>query len=124
MGTRLCIQCGNCSFVCPHSVIRSKFYHRDNLAAAPEGFQSAPINAWAFRKQSLLCRFISEDCTGCSFGYEVCPVEDRTTGKRAINIEESQRTCSGACQDRILRGSAGKREDRCQFFDRSLCSVS
>ena len=22
----LCIQCGNCSFVCPHSVIRSKYY--------------------------------------------------------------------------------------------------
>jgi pyruvate-ferredoxin/flavodoxin oxidoreductase len=27
----LCIQCGNCSFVCPHSVIRAKVYHTDNL---------------------------------------------------------------------------------------------
>ena len=24
--SELCIQCGNCSFVCPHSVIRSRFY--------------------------------------------------------------------------------------------------
>ncbi|MGA8205237.1 MAG: pyruvate:ferredoxin (flavodoxin) oxidoreductase, partial [Woeseiaceae bacterium] len=27
----LCIQCGNCSFVCPHSVIRAKFFHERAL---------------------------------------------------------------------------------------------
>jgi pyruvate-ferredoxin/flavodoxin oxidoreductase len=32
-----CIQCGNCSFVCPHSAIRAKFCHQDDLADAPEG---------------------------------------------------------------------------------------
>ncbi|MGB3005164.1 MAG: pyruvate:ferredoxin (flavodoxin) oxidoreductase, partial [Chitinophagaceae bacterium] len=44
----LCIQCGNCAYVCPHSVIRAKFYHKDYLAKAPEGFKSAPINARGF----------------------------------------------------------------------------
>ena len=38
----LCIQCGNCSFVCPHAVIRTRVYHADRLADAPEGFLSAP----------------------------------------------------------------------------------
>ena len=32
----LCIQCGNCSFVCPHSVIRSKYYDQSQVAGAPE----------------------------------------------------------------------------------------
>ncbi|PJA31529.1 MAG: pyruvate:ferredoxin (flavodoxin) oxidoreductase, partial [Zetaproteobacteria bacterium CG_4_9_14_3_um_filter_53_7] len=41
----VCIQCGNCSFVCPHSVIRAKFYHEDHLDNAPEGFPSAPVSA-------------------------------------------------------------------------------
>jgi pyruvate-ferredoxin/flavodoxin oxidoreductase len=41
----LCIQCGNCAYVCPHSVIRAKFYHKDNLEKAPDGFKYAPINA-------------------------------------------------------------------------------
>ena len=45
---QLCIQCGNCSFVCPHAVIRSKFYHKSTFDNAPEGFQSAPINAKGF----------------------------------------------------------------------------
>ncbi|HEY7274162.1 MAG TPA: 2-oxoacid:acceptor oxidoreductase family protein, partial [Actinoplanes sp.] len=40
-----CIQCGNCSFVCPHSVIRSTFYDKADLAGAPDGFPSAPLNA-------------------------------------------------------------------------------
>ncbi|MEN8803966.1 MAG: pyruvate:ferredoxin (flavodoxin) oxidoreductase, partial [Thiogranum sp.] len=41
----LCIQCGNCSFVCPHSVIRAKFYDRSRLQQAPAGFRHAPIDA-------------------------------------------------------------------------------
>ncbi|HRK20088.1 MAG TPA: pyruvate:ferredoxin (flavodoxin) oxidoreductase, partial [Hyphomicrobiaceae bacterium] len=34
----ICIQCGNCSFVCPHGVIRSKLYNKDRLDDAPESF--------------------------------------------------------------------------------------
>ena len=35
----LCIQCGNCSFVCPHSVIRTRYYNESRLADAPAGIQ-------------------------------------------------------------------------------------
>ena len=41
----LCIQCGQCSIVCPHSVIRAKYYDRGRLADAPAAFKAAPINA-------------------------------------------------------------------------------
>lgn len=82
-----CIQCGNCSFVCPHSVIRSKFYHRDHLASAPDGFRSAPINARGFPETRYSLQVYLEDCTGCKLCYEVCPVEERGDDKkRAINI--------------------------------------
>jgi pyruvate-ferredoxin/flavodoxin oxidoreductase len=37
----LCIQCGQCSFVCPHSVIRSRSYHEDKLEGARLGVQIA-----------------------------------------------------------------------------------
>ena len=40
-----CIQCGNCAFVCPHSVLRAKSYPADAIGDAPEGFLSAPLNA-------------------------------------------------------------------------------
>ena len=86
----LCIQCGNCSFVCPHSVIRSKFYHHDHLDDAPGGFKSAPINARGLPGDAIYSlQVYLEDCTGCNLCYEVCPVEDTSdTGRRAINLAE------------------------------------
>src|SRR5208282_2940197 len=41
----LCIQCGQCGFVCPHSVIRAKYYDQGRLDGAPVSFKSAPVNA-------------------------------------------------------------------------------
>ena len=57
----LCIQCGQCGFVCPHSVIRAKYYRRGpTLADAPAGFKSAPVNARGYPGVALhpavLCR--------------------------------------------------------------------
>ncbi len=82
----LCIQCGNCGFVCPHSVIRSKFYHRENLEGAPAGFKSAPVNARGFPETKYSLEVYAEDCTACNLCYDVCPVTDRSGGGRAINV--------------------------------------
>ncbi|QQS40411.1 MAG: pyruvate:ferredoxin (flavodoxin) oxidoreductase [Acidobacteriota bacterium] len=82
----ICIQCGNCGFVCPHSVIRSKFYHSENLEGAPEGFKSAPINARGFPETKYSLQVYVEDCTACNLCYDVCPVTDRSGGGRAINV--------------------------------------
>lgn len=84
----ICIQCGNCSFVCPHSVIRSRFFHKDHLKDAPDGFKSAPINARGFPETAYSLQVYLEDCTGCNLCYESCPVRDRRYGgkRRAINL--------------------------------------
>src|SRR5450756_2801876 len=59
----LCIQCGNCSFVCPHSVIRSTFYPEGALDAAPDGFASAPIDARGLPGTRFTLQVYAEDCT-------------------------------------------------------------
>lgn len=83
----LCIQCGNCSFVCPHSVIRSKFYHKDILENAPENFPSAPINARGFPETKYTLQVYLEDCTGCNLCVETCPAQDPSQpGRKAINM--------------------------------------
>jgi len=82
-----CIQCGNCSFVCPHSVIRSKFYHKDYIDTAPIQFNSAPINARGFPETRYTLQVYFEDCTGCNLCAQVCPVIIPGDGnKRAINL--------------------------------------
>jgi pyruvate-ferredoxin/flavodoxin oxidoreductase len=85
----LCIQCGNCSFVCPHSVIRAKFFHEDFLEKAPEGFKSAPINARGFPETKYSLQVYLEDCTGCTLCVDVCPASDpNNRSRKAINMDE------------------------------------
>ena len=86
-----CIQCGNCAYVCPHSVIRAKFYHEDFLKNAPEGFQSAPINSRGFPETKYTLQVYAEDCTSCNLCVEVCPAynpADRSL--KAINMKAKE----------------------------------
>ena len=87
----LCIQCGNCSFVCPHSVIRAKFFHEAALENAPEHFPSAAITARGFPETRYSLQVYAEDCTGCSLCVEACPVKSPDEdGVRAINMTDKQ----------------------------------
>ncbi|HVJ55955.1 MAG TPA: pyruvate:ferredoxin (flavodoxin) oxidoreductase [Aliidongia sp.] len=83
----LCIQCGQCSFVCPHSVIRARYYGEDKLAGAPTGFKSAPINARGYPEARFTLQFYVEDCTGCGLCVEACPaVSPADPAVKAINL--------------------------------------
>jgi pyruvate-ferredoxin/flavodoxin oxidoreductase len=88
----LCIQCGNCSFVCPHSVIRSKFYDDAELAGAPDSFESMPLDVRGLPDTQFTLQVYLEDCTGCALCVEACPVaapgepEHGAAKHRAINL--------------------------------------
>ena len=72
--TTTCIQCGQCSFVCPHGVIQARYFDRARLADAPAAFRSAPINVRGFPDVRFALDFAIEDCTGCGLCVEACPV--------------------------------------------------
>jgi pyruvate-ferredoxin/flavodoxin oxidoreductase len=83
----ICVQCGHCSFVCPHAVIRAKYYHGAELDRAPPSFRSAPINVRGFPDVRFSLQFYAEDCTGCGLCVEVCPAHSLTDPERkAINL--------------------------------------
>ena len=83
----LCIQCGNCSFVCPHSVIRSAYYDQTRLEGAPAGFQSARLEAVGLPDARYTLQVYVEDCTGCGLCVEACPaVAPGDPVVKAINL--------------------------------------
>jgi pyruvate-ferredoxin/flavodoxin oxidoreductase len=83
----MCIQCGNCSFVCPHSVIRSRHYDESHLDGAPGGFQSAPLDAVGLPDTRYTLQVYVEDCTGCNLCVEACPVvAPGDPVRKAINL--------------------------------------
>ncbi len=83
----LCIQCGNCSFVCPHSVIRSTYYDESLLEAAPPTFRSAPLDARGLPGTRYTLQVYAEDCTGCELCVQACPIAaPADPGHKAINL--------------------------------------
>jgi pyruvate-ferredoxin/flavodoxin oxidoreductase len=83
----MCIQCGNCSFVCPHSVIRSRHYDESHLDGAPDGFPSAPLDAVGLPDTRYTLQVYVEDCTGCALCVEACPVvAPGDPARKAINL--------------------------------------
>ncbi|MGJ0490551.1 pyruvate:ferredoxin (flavodoxin) oxidoreductase [Methylobacter sp.] len=84
----ICIQCGKCVFVCPHSVIRSKLFAADSVENAPPTFKSVPVKSRALGSDLLISYQVApEDCTGCTLCVQVCPIRDRENPERkAVNM--------------------------------------
>ncbi|HTW21860.1 MAG TPA: pyruvate:ferredoxin (flavodoxin) oxidoreductase [Mycobacteriales bacterium] len=96
----LCIQCGNCSFVCPHSVIRSTYYDADLLDGAPAEFRSAPLDARGMPNSRYSLQVYVEDCTGCALCVEACPVSaPEDPDRKAINLTDREPTLASERQN-------------------------
>ncbi|WP_456374611.1 pyruvate:ferredoxin (flavodoxin) oxidoreductase [Thiolapillus sp.] len=74
----LCIECGKCPFVCPHSAIRSKVFTEDALKDAPQGFLYRPMKGKEFAGLYVTYQVAPDDCTGCSLCADVCPARDKS----------------------------------------------
>ncbi len=84
----LCIQCGKCVMVCPHSVIRAKVYDPSAVGKAPDAFQTAVPKWREFSELKYTLQVSPEDCTGCGLCVAVCPAKSKSEAKhRAINME-------------------------------------
>jgi pyruvate-ferredoxin/flavodoxin oxidoreductase len=83
----LCIQCGICSFVCPHATIRMKIYDADQLAGAPATFKTADARGNEFKGMKCTVQVAPEDCTGCGACVANCPAKSKEDPKhKAINM--------------------------------------
>ncbi len=69
-----CIQCNQCTFVCPHAAIRAKLIDPDNLKKAPDTFNVLDVKGKDSDKKFRIQVYV-EDCQGCGVCANECPVD-------------------------------------------------
>jgi pyruvate-ferredoxin/flavodoxin oxidoreductase len=82
-----CIQCNQCSLVCPHAAIRAKQIEPEQLAGKPASFQTIKSTTKNGRKLEYKVQVYIEDCTGCGNCVHVCPAKTKALEFRPLEDE-------------------------------------
>jgi pyruvate-ferredoxin/flavodoxin oxidoreductase len=86
-----CIQCNQCSYVCPHSVIRPALLTDEELKNAPAGIKSKKAaGGKAFEGLNYTMTISALDCTGCGSCAEVCPAPNKALVMKALHSQMDQ----------------------------------
>ncbi|MCL1856073.1 MAG: pyruvate:ferredoxin (flavodoxin) oxidoreductase [Kiritimatiellaeota bacterium] len=81
-----CIQCGQCSLVCPHAAIRMKIYAPEALAKAPAAFKRCDAKTPAFAGKQFTLQCAPEDCVSCGACVHKCPMKAKGALKMVDQI--------------------------------------
>ncbi|MDP1995674.1 MAG: 2-oxoacid:acceptor oxidoreductase family protein, partial [Gallionella sp.] len=86
----LCIYCGKCPLVCPHTAIRSKVFPVELTKDAPPTFKHIQIKGKEFEQGMHVSYQVSpEDCTGCTLCVDICPAVSKTDPTyKALNMRD------------------------------------
>ncbi len=72
-----CIQCGQCSFICPHSTIRQFLLDEDEYKAKPVTFKTKKAIGRDLSHLHYRVQVSPLDCTGCGNCADICPAKDK-----------------------------------------------
>jgi pyruvate-ferredoxin/flavodoxin oxidoreductase len=70
-----CLQCNQCTFVCPHAAIRAYLVDEEEAKAAPAGFEMVDAKGAQGLKYRL--QVSTMDCTGCGSCAASCLAKDK-----------------------------------------------
>ena len=77
-----CIQCNQCSLVCPHAAIRPVLLNADEAAKKPAGFETKAATGFAGMEYRIQVSPL--DCLGCGVCAQVCPAKEKALTMKPI----------------------------------------
>lgn len=83
-----CIQCGMCSFVCPHAAIRTKQIQQEDLNGAPATFETLKSNLKNDKDLKFKVQVYPEDCVDCELCVEMCPTKNKSL--KMVPLEQAR----------------------------------
>ena len=86
-----CIQCNQCSYVCPHAAIRPFLLNEEEVASKPEGFETKKaLGGKSFEGLQYRIQVSVLDCTGCGNCADVCPAPNKALIMKHLETQEDQ----------------------------------
>ena len=82
-----CIQCNQCSFVCPHAAIRPVLATEEELEGAPASFATLEAKGKELKGLRFRMQIYAEDCLGCGNCADICPSKEKALVMRPIDTQ-------------------------------------
>lgn len=82
-----CIQCNQCSYVCPHAAIRPFLVDAEEAANAPETFKTKKAIGKGMENYSFRIQVSTLDCAGCGNCAQVCPAKKKALVMKPIETQ-------------------------------------
>lgn len=87
-----CIQCNQCSFVCPHASIRPVLLNEEEMRAAPAGFVAIKATGKDLAGYQYRMQLSALDCLGCGNCADICPSKNKALVMEPFAQVESEKT--------------------------------
>ena len=80
-----CIQCNQCAYVCPHSVIRPFLLDEDEMKKAPKTLEVVDAKGKSLAGLKYRMQISPLDCTGCGNCLDVCPSPEKALEMKLLD---------------------------------------
>ena len=84
--TDKCIQCNQCSYVCPHAVIRPYLLDEEEMKNKPDTFETKEAIGKGLEGLGYRIQISPLDCTGCGNCADICPAP----GKALVMVDAEE----------------------------------
>lgn len=85
-----CIQCNQCSYVCPHAAIRPLLLNEQEIKAAPAGFETKKAVGKGLENYGFRIQVSPLDCTGCGSCANICPAKQKALVMKPLASQRGQ----------------------------------
>jgi len=85
-----CIQCNQCSYICPHAVIRPVLLTGEEVKNAPGKFETVGAKGKGLEQFAYRIQVSPLDCTGCGNCANICPAKNKALVMKPLDSQEVQ----------------------------------
>ncbi len=93
-----CIQCNQCSYVCPHAVIRPFLLDEKEAKKAPADFEMLEAKGKGLEGLKYRMQISYYDCTGCGNCADICPAKQKAFVMKPFSVPRKNSQNSGILQ--------------------------